>query len=126
MYLPSEALLDCGHTGAFDPAPTPGDTVYCHRCVDYRIVRAPKEVHQIACRDCTMTRAYGSGIEQAKLAATNHARRYKGHHVALTRNHHTLFFYTRVRNTIIDILTQSPDKPFSTNQTEVPPLSDKA
>src|SRR6185369_9137672 len=78
------SLLDCFHTGEFTPPPVDGDTVYCVKCGDYRIVAVATTEWRIKCSGCTLGRAFGAAEDEARALAGKHADSHK-HAVKLYR-----------------------------------------
>ena len=78
------AMLDCGHTVKFHPAPTLGDEVWCRRCGKYATVGNLTEEWTVRCTACIYGRSYGADQDEARRAAYRHASR-RDHHVRLLK-----------------------------------------
>lgn len=78
------SLLDCFHTGTFDPLPVEGDTVLCSKCQDYRVVTVVTIEWRIRCTGCRLGKRYGADETGARRAAGTHADAFK-HSVKLFR-----------------------------------------
>lgn len=75
---PQRMILSCHHDRVYNqPLPSVGDQVYCTKCAEYRQVTGTVQGWYIRCQTCPMGHTYG----EARLAATQAARRHKDHNV---------------------------------------------
>ena len=72
------ALLTCRHLQEFRPPPVIGDTVYCHRCRDYRDVVVLQSDYAVRCRGCKYGRKFGRAMWAADQSARKHGE-LRGH-----------------------------------------------
>src|SRR3954447_14104360 len=84
-----EYTLSCLHSYISEIPPNHNDLVWCNRCGDYRHVGVPpRDVYRINCINCKKLRRtdYGGAFVTAETKAVNHALKYAGHKVILTKN----------------------------------------
>jgi len=84
------SFVDCSHTGEFEsPWPTKGQTVYCRRCHDYRIVEEELHDYRAFCHEgarCLKRSSYGSDLLRARLMASEHVMMHPTHRVEVMDN----------------------------------------
>lgn len=77
------ANLECDHEVSFSIGePTTGDTIWCVRCFDYRMVRHIAEKWGVKCNHCSYARNYGGKLS-AETKGTAHSIRFLGHEVEI-------------------------------------------
>jgi hypothetical protein len=68
-----EVLLMCRHVVLFEPPyPTPGDDVYCRRCVAWHPMLQLVQPYALRCGHCQLSRTYGADLLAAERAAGRH------------------------------------------------------
>lgn len=86
MATLSSATFVCGHTMEYRDTipPKRGETVYCRKCADYRVVEISSEQQwSFRCRSCRTSRQYGKDESECRNAAGKHLRKYAGHTVQI-------------------------------------------
>jgi hypothetical protein len=79
--------LSCGCERYFpSPYPQEDDEVYCLKCQrEVYVIAGTNRVVRVKCRNCHVSRSYGTDEASAKRAASRHAIKYTDHIVDIKR-----------------------------------------